>query len=294
MMCGCVALFDAGLDCDECYSGVMLVRRARATGHTFWGCSNYHITTTTTTTTTTSRGDGGCHRTMPYGPPFDRQAAQQLAHLRQQKLKQLDGKAKETEQLKRKAEATEDVIVKATIKDEKDDTTHKRVINVQNPYLENKKTSLNKEVREEVPGNVKDDTTHKVAAAAAVVVQNPYANNMKSPRTKKARLVATTPERPFTREQGGRLDIPIPCVTPGTTTAAITKTTTTTTPETTSTVQPNHNKNINNRLVLSPEQNSRLAREQPIVLSHAQKAIMERKRRAAQAKQQQQQQHSVS
>lgn len=63
---GC-PIFQAGLSCQGCGSGVLLIKSASTTGHLFWGCSNYQ--------------KGGCRSTRPFGPPHDRQAAIQLEQI---------------------------------------------------------------------------------------------------------------------------------------------------------------------------------------------------------------------
>jgi hypothetical protein len=56
------------LDCQGCGQGVLLMKTSYATGSFFWGCSMY--------------AKAACPLTCPFGPPHDRQAAQQLDKLR--------------------------------------------------------------------------------------------------------------------------------------------------------------------------------------------------------------------
>jgi ssDNA-binding Zn-finger/Zn-ribbon topoisomerase 1 len=78
-MCRCLAPAEAGLDCGGCGQGVLLIKTSSTTGNTFWGCSMYKKV--------------GCHFTCPFGPPHDRQAAQQLEQLRAYEKRQLEEEA---------------------------------------------------------------------------------------------------------------------------------------------------------------------------------------------------------
>ena len=67
-MCQCGAAYDAGLQCDGCNSGVLLMKSGPR-GNNFWGCSQYK--------------KRGCKFTKRFGAPYDRDAAIQLAQLQQ-------------------------------------------------------------------------------------------------------------------------------------------------------------------------------------------------------------------
>jgi ssDNA-binding Zn-finger/Zn-ribbon topoisomerase 1 len=75
-ICRCMAPTEAGLDCRGCGQGVLLMKRASASGNIFWGCSMYQ--------------KAGCHFTTQFGPPHDQQAAQQLERLHSDEKRQLE------------------------------------------------------------------------------------------------------------------------------------------------------------------------------------------------------------
>ena len=82
-MCRCLAPSQAGLDCQGCGRGVMLIKSSATTGHMFWGCSNYK--------------KGGCKFTKRFGPPYDRDAARQLERIRGAKKRKLEAEQAELE-----------------------------------------------------------------------------------------------------------------------------------------------------------------------------------------------------
>jgi hypothetical protein len=67
-MCQCGAAYDAGLQCDGCGCGVLLMKSGPR-GNNFWGCSQYK--------------KRGCKFTKRFGAPYDREAANELAQLQQ-------------------------------------------------------------------------------------------------------------------------------------------------------------------------------------------------------------------
>jgi ssDNA-binding Zn-finger/Zn-ribbon topoisomerase 1 len=78
-MCQCLATAKAGLNCQQCGLGVLLIKTS-ATGKTFcWGCSLFK--------------KAACHFTSPFGPPHDRQAAQALEWIRASGERQLEEEA---------------------------------------------------------------------------------------------------------------------------------------------------------------------------------------------------------
>jgi len=70
-MCSCPAVLNAGLGCNGCNAGVLLIKGGPPRGF-FWGCSQYK--------------KRGCKYTKRFGPPHDRAAAQQLAELKQESI----------------------------------------------------------------------------------------------------------------------------------------------------------------------------------------------------------------
>ena len=73
-MCSCPAVLNAGLGCNGCNAGVLLIKGGPPRGF-FWGCSQYK--------------KRGCKYTKRFGPPHDRAAAQQLAELKQDSISEL-------------------------------------------------------------------------------------------------------------------------------------------------------------------------------------------------------------
>ena len=73
-MCSCPAVYEAGLSCNGCNAGVLLIKGGPPRGF-FWGCSQYK--------------KRGCKYTKRFGPPHDRAAAQQLAELKQDSISEL-------------------------------------------------------------------------------------------------------------------------------------------------------------------------------------------------------------
>eukprot|EP00986_Skeletonema_menzelii_P017209 scaffold18301_cov79-Skeletonema_menzelii.AAC.3 len=77
-MCRCGAALDAGLVCG-CRRGVLLIKSGPR--GFFWGCSLYR--------------KEGCKYTKRFGPPYDREAGIQLAHLRQSAMRKRDREIEE-------------------------------------------------------------------------------------------------------------------------------------------------------------------------------------------------------
>jgi len=73
-MCSCPAVYNAGLSCNGCNAGVLLIKGGPPRGF-FWGCSQYK--------------KRGCKYTKRFGPPHDAAAAQQLAELKQDSIAEL-------------------------------------------------------------------------------------------------------------------------------------------------------------------------------------------------------------
>ncbi len=83
-MCRCGAALDAGLDCQGCGGGVLLIKSGPRGN--FWGCSNYK--------------KRGCKFTKRFGPPHDAKAAGVLAQMKQSAASRMDREREEWSRIK--------------------------------------------------------------------------------------------------------------------------------------------------------------------------------------------------
>ncbi|KAL7531289.1 hypothetical protein ACHAWF_003705 [Thalassiosira exigua] len=87
-MCSCPGAYDAGLGCEGCNAGVLLIKSGPRGN--FWGCSQYK--------------KRGCKFTKRFGSPHDAEAARQLAAIKQRSMQQ---KKREMEEWSRMADPFE-------------------------------------------------------------------------------------------------------------------------------------------------------------------------------------------
>ena len=83
-MCRCGAALDAGLDCQGCGGGVLLIKSGPRGN--FWGCSNYK--------------KRGCKFTKRFGPPHDAEAAAILAQRKQSAARMMEREREELSRIK--------------------------------------------------------------------------------------------------------------------------------------------------------------------------------------------------
>ena len=83
-MCRCGAELDAGLDCQGCGGGVLLIKSGPRGN--FWGCSNYK--------------KRGCKFTKRFGSPHDAKAAGVLAQMKQSAARKMDREREERSRIK--------------------------------------------------------------------------------------------------------------------------------------------------------------------------------------------------
>ncbi len=83
-MCRCGAALDAGLDCQGCGGGVLLIKSGPRGN--FWGCSNYK--------------KRGCKFTKRFGPPHDAEAAAILAQRKQSAARRMEREREELSRIK--------------------------------------------------------------------------------------------------------------------------------------------------------------------------------------------------
>jgi len=83
-MCRCGAALDAGLDCQGCGGGVLLIKSGPRGN--FWGCSNYK--------------KRGCKFTRRFGSPHDAKAAGVLAQMKQSAARKMDREREERSRIK--------------------------------------------------------------------------------------------------------------------------------------------------------------------------------------------------